>query len=274
MFEKLAFRLRHHPLLAQQGWLWNRIRPLYQKTIRTLYTKGLKRNLNGTDTVYLDPRLHGFPETYEPEVWHHLMARLQPNDVFIDVGAFYGLYAIAVAKRLRSKGEVIAFEPSQENRDYLASHIQLNQVGHRVTIYQEAVSDKDGTVTFALQGSQSSILATEGSEATVMVSVPSVRLDTILANTHLDILKIDVEGFEEQVLRGATALLANPVLRPRHIYIEIHSYAWDATNTTEHSLLDLLNHYQYTTTFLDGRPVEGLDTYYGEVIASQPESFL
>jgi FkbM family methyltransferase len=270
MFEKLAFRLRHHPLLTQHGWLWNRIRPLYQKTIRTLYAKGLQRNLNGADKICLDPRLHGFPHEYEPEVWHHLMARLMPQDVFVDVGAFYGLYAVAVAKRLQSKGRVIAFEPSQENRDYLTTHIRLNQVEERVTVHPEAVSAQNGTVTFALQGSQSTILGTDAPIDTVMVSVPCVRLDTALANTHLDILKIDVEGFEEQVLHGAEALLANPTLRPHHIYIEIHSFAWGATGTTERSLLDLLNSYGYITTFLDGRPAQGLDTYYGEVVATHP----
>ncbi len=201
------------------------------------------------------------------------MARLRPDDVFVDVGAFYGLYAVAVAKRLNPTGKVFAFEPSQENLDYLITHIQLNQVEQQVTVCPEAVSAEDGTVTFALQGSQSSIIATDFSPDTVMVSVPCVRLDTILANTRLGILKIDVEGFEEHVLQGAMELLANPMLRPRHIYIEIHSYAWKTANTTERALLDLLHHYEYTIRFLDGRPVQGLDTYYGEVIASQPELY-
>lgn len=270
MLEKLAFRLRHHSLLSQQNWLWTRIRPFYQKTIRTLYAGGLKRNLNGTDPIYLDPRLHGFPDTYEPDVWHHLMARLRPDDIFVDVGAFYGLYAVAVAKKLNPMGKVIAFEPSQENRDYLLNHIRLNQVEQQVTVCHEAVSAEDGEVTFALQGSQSAILVPGTAPDRVSVSVPCVRLDTILANTHVDILKIDVEGFEEHVLKGATILLANPMLRPRLIYIEIHSYEWEAANTTERTLLDLLHDYQYTTTFLDGRPAKGLDTYYGEVVAYQP----
>lgn len=270
MFEKFAFRVRHHPWLAQQSWLWNGIRPLYQKTIRTVYAKGLKRNLNGTDTLYLDPTLHGFPHEYEPEVWHHLMARLKAKDVFVDVGAFYGLYAVAVAKRLHIEGRVIAFEPSSENRSYLATHVRLNHVEKAVTIYPQAVSNQDGSVTFALQGSQSTILAKDNAIDSASVTVPCVRLDTFLANTHIDILKIDVEGFEEQVLQGAAALLANPVLRPHSIYIEIHAFAWHLSGTSERSLLELLSHYGYTATFLDGRPVHDLAHYYGEIIAFLP----
>jgi FkbM family methyltransferase len=269
MIEKLAFRLRHHPVLSKNGWLWNRVRPVYKKAIRIIYAKGLPRLLNGSDRIYLDPRLHGFPEDYEPEVWHHLMSQLKSNDVFVDVGAFYGLYAVAVAKRLGASGKVIAFEPSAENRADLESHIRLNKVHSKVQVFPAAAGDMDGTVAFALQGSQSSILSENILTQAPTDTVPCVRLDTVLARTHIDILKIDVEGFEEVVLQGAIGLLSEPTLRPRHIYIEVHSYAWNQIGTTETSLLTLLNTYRYDVTFLNGLPVQGLDTYYGEIIASQ-----
>ena len=93
-----------------------------------------------------------------------------------------------------------------------------------------------------------------------------VTLDEHFAGRRLDILKIDVEGFEEQVLRGADGLLRDAGCGPRVVYIEVHPFAWHHVGTTGDSLLALLASYGFATTFVDGRPATKIEEY-GEVIA-------
>jgi hypothetical protein len=95
-----------------------------------------------------------------------------------------------------------------------------------------------------------------------------IRLDTFLADKKLDLLKIDVEGFEEDVLKGAQQLLRDPERRPRSIYIEVHPFNWRLVGTTSESLLALLQSCEYQAFDLTGNTVEQI-TQYGEVVARQ-----
>ncbi|MEM2045746.1 MAG: hypothetical protein QXO20_06155 [Candidatus Bathyarchaeia archaeon] len=52
---------------------------------------GLERIINGTDRILILPKFRGVGETYEPEVWSHLMAQARPGDIVADVGAHIGL---------------------------------------------------------------------------------------------------------------------------------------------------------------------------------------
>ena len=83
---------------------------------------------------------------------------------------------------------------------------------------------------------------------------------------RLDILKIDVEGYEERVIAGAKGLLEDGHRGPRAIFIEVHPYAWQATGTTSRSLLGMLEDCNYQIQDLAGKPVERIEEY-GEVIA-------
>jgi hypothetical protein len=93
------------------------------------------------------------------------------------------------------------------------------------------------------------------------------RLDTVFLNQKLDLLKIDVEGYEESALRGAAELLRDVGRRPRAILVEVHPDAWAAaTGGTSDSLLDFLSSCGYEVSDLSGQPVRRL-TAYGEIVA-------
>jgi hypothetical protein len=96
--------------------------------------------------------------------------------------------------------------------------------------------------------------------------VPVVRLDTHFAGQRLDLLKVDVEGFEEEVLAGAEELLGDPGRAPRSIFIEVHPYNWHLCGTTSQSLLGRLRRLGYAVEHLDERAVEKIINY-GEVVA-------
>jgi FkbM family methyltransferase len=181
------------------------------------------------------------------------------GDVVVDVGANIGLYALALAKRVGTEGRVHAFEPDPANFRALDRHCRLNGVTGQVVLHQAAVAQKDGRVPFETgRGCESRI----GSGATAF-QIDCVCLDSAFACERVDILKIDVEGFEEVVLRGASQLLGEQKRGPRFIYLEVHPYAWRELGTTADSLLTLLTERGYVVEDSSGQPVKQIQSYGG-----------
>lgn len=96
-------------------------------------------------------------------------------------------------------------------------------------------------------------------------------LDDEFPTQRVDLIKVDVEGFEEKVLRGGTRLLKDPSRAPRALYIEVHPFAWKDVRTGSDSLLRLLRDCGYQVTTLEGQPVDFIDSY-GEIVAEKPHS--
>jgi FkbM family methyltransferase len=264
--EQFCVRLRHAPGFNRVNWLWDALRPAYNSVIGLAGRRGLERRINGTDNVRVLPRFRETSEVYEPEVWRRVMNEVRPGDVIADVGAFVGLYTVALAKRVGEKGRVFAFEPDPENHSALRAHVELNGVGVGVHLVRAAVGNVEGRVPFAAGGaSESAIGAPARSGAT---EVDCVRLDNFQPMPRLDILKIDVEGYEERVLQGAAALFAEDRRRPRIIFVEVHPYAWADLGTTSESLLGLLASYGYEATEPNGKPVQQI-RHYGEIVATR-----
>jgi FkbM family methyltransferase len=226
--------------------------------------QGLERLINRTDSIRVLPELRAIGGSYEPEVWSRLMGEIRLGDTIVDVGAHCGLYSVAFAQRTGDIGRVHAFEPDPANFVRLEAHCRMNGIAGRVALYQVAVADRDGSLGFvAGQGSESHIGADLAN-----VSVKCVCLDSIFPDRPVDLMKIDVEGFEEVVLRGAVSLLTSETRAPRSVCIEVHPYAWPPVGTTSESLLALLMACGYTVQDLSGRPV-GRVTAYGAILASK-----
>jgi FkbM family methyltransferase len=223
--------------------------------------RGLRRVINGTDEMLLIPAQRNSSSVYEPEVWGRVMAELRAGDTFVDVGAFIGFYTVASAKRVGPSGKVVAFEPNPESARVLREHVTLNNVAGWVLIREEAVGAASGATGFALSGIESRINA-DGHG----VVVPLVTLDEALPRGAVHVLKIDVEGFEEQVIQGARSLLTAPDRRPRAIFIEVHPFAWHQSSTTSASFIRTLKEYGYRVQTLGEAPVPEI-VEYGEVMA-------
>lgn len=268
ILERWCIAFRHNRWLDEADRLWNWMRPRYDRMMALFGRNGLERTINGSDRVLVLPRFRGISETYEREVWRHLMAQVRPGDVAVDVGAFVGLYTIALAKRVGPSGRVISFEPDPQNFTALKSHVELNGVSNRVELIRAAAGGKDALVSFLAGGGSESRIryaSAEGLQGNLQ-TVRCVRLDTILAGRHLDILKIDVEGSEAEVLEGAVNLLQDIHCRPRAIYIEVHPYAWKDAGTSSESLFSLLRGCGYGVFDLDRRQIERVEGY-GEIVA-------
>lgn len=263
--EKLFRTLRHtYRWLDQVDWLWNLLRPFYDRFAAILYPNGVEWNINGTDRIALSPHLRAISGNHEAKLWTRIMAELKSGDVFADVGANVGLYTIAVAKRLGRSGRVIAFEPDPANFATLKKHIHLNGMADQVELSKIAVWETSGQVAFRIgMGAFSHVVTSLGDDVRM---VECVCLDNIFSHKRLDIMKIDVEGYEEKVLIGGSNILQHYSHGPRAIFVETHPHLWADIKTSSDSLLNLLRTCSYEVFDLDGKVVEVIDQF-GWIVA-------
>jgi FkbM family methyltransferase len=167
-------------------------------------------------------------------VWNWLKQRTVPGCIILDVGAQFGLYSMLASRHIGADGRVFAFEPSPETVAVLRRHLTNNGMIDRVEIVQAAVGREEGEVTFYMAGTHpSNTLAPTTVDPVKLtpVTVKAVTVDGFCRQRQLKptILKIDVEGWELQVLRGATEVIQNPTLT---ICVEMHPYAWESAGYT------------------------------------------
>ncbi len=135
-----------------------------------------------------------------------------------DIGAHKGYVSMALSRIVGEEGGVTAFEPSRENLWFLRKHIEWNALTN-VQVLPVAVSDSDGSARFGGRGSSVTFRLGQGSEQVRVATLKSLTKEEGLATP--DVLKIDVEGNEGAVLRGAGDLLTGEML----LFISIHSHS-------------------------------------------------
>lgn len=136
---------------------------------------------------------------------HHdaMVALLEPDDGFLDVGSNMGVTALRAAKAVGARGRVIAIEPAPDAFERLRENVRRNDAGN-VTTRCVGVSDYEGWGRLAPSLSWNSGTAFLASHVGQLVRVRTV--DSIvrgLGNPRVDVMKVDVEGAELAVLRGA-----------------------------------------------------------------------
>jgi FkbM family methyltransferase len=134
---------------------------------------------------------------------------LRPDDVFYDIGANVGSYTLLAAAAGASM--VQSFEPSAATCERLERNVSLNRLGGRVVLRRCALGGQDGEVRFTKNLDTANHVATEDGFGTTE-SVPIRRFDDFYLHGRPSFIKIDVEGYESQVLSGATSALNDPYL--------------------------------------------------------------
>ena len=148
--------------------------------------------------------------TFEPEETSLLRSALKNVDVFVDVGANLGYYTCLA---LQSGVKVIAFEPQQQNLKCLFKNLAANGWSGSAEIFPMALGQAPGILTlFGASGPSASLVENwAGYSPRYRQVVPVQTMDNILQGRFLGarlLIKIDVEGAEYLVLRGASGVLA------------------------------------------------------------------
>jgi FkbM family methyltransferase len=138
---------------------------------------------------------------------------LQPDDIAVDVGANKGSYLWALSRAV-PRGRVVAFEPQPTLVDYLRNAVKSNGLKN-VSIENAGVSERSGRMQLAIPGNkagnpgasfETSVLQRQGASS---IEVAVTTLDEFFAHERARVgaIKIDVEGHELAVLRGAAGLI-------------------------------------------------------------------
>lgn len=154
-----------------------------------------------------------FTGFYELGFTRALQAEAVSGGVLVDVGANMGYFSLLWAS-MSVSGTALAFEAAPGVADKLRRNVKDNEVGDRVRVIEAAVSDRDGDVAFEpgpLDQTGWGGIASDLDSGTLRV--PCVRLDTVLGDREVDVLKVDVEGADALVLEGAEGLLSRRRIR-------------------------------------------------------------
>lgn len=214
--------LRHYPFYkGRGGFVYH---PLVRNQLQALPQPTRARLYDG-QTIYLNPRdyidamvyLYG---DFDPAISWCLRRLLRAGDVYVDVGANIGTETVPAAKLVGPTGVVHAFEPNAEVLGLLERSLQANGLTN-VQAHLRAVSDFDGEIGLSVPESSSGLATASKEVPPGGLTVEAVRLDGFepLRTRTIRLLKIDVEGHEYPVLKGAERLLAEG--RVEHVLIEI-----------------------------------------------------
>ena len=149
---------------------------------------------------------------------------LKAGGTFVDVGANVGLYSLLAARVVGAGGKVIAIEPAPAATQALKATVHANGLSNIVSVKELAAGAEKGlgTLFIAQNSGHSTLLPSDGANGTVVA--PIAPLDDLLDGQVPDMVKIDVEGWEPNVIEGMKGLLrANPNLivimdfEPAHI---------------------------------------------------------
>ncbi len=134
---------------------------------------------------------------------------LRPGDHFLDVGANVGSYTVLAGGAVGAR--VTAVEPVPATFAHLQRNVALNGMGGRTRCCQFGLSEQPGTLRFSKDLDTVNHVLAEGEDLPA-VEVPVTRLDDLVGQDVPILIKMDVEGHERAVLRGAQSTLADPRL--------------------------------------------------------------
>lgn len=178
-----------------------------------------------------------------------LLQEIRPREVVYDIGTNLGLYTIFLAKAVGSHGRIIGFEPELRSFERCQENLRLNSLAN-VKVFDRALGNEDREIVLAVDESAASgvhhvLGRRDGETSTRWQSAKMVVGDRFIDMESLptpNVIKIDVEGMEEEVLLGLTQTLRRP--QCRLVFCEIHFAVldqrgrWDAPRRILHFLED------------------------------------
>lgn len=175
----------------------------YVQGTRLMVSKGMT---GATGNIYCG--LQEFPEMA------FILHALRPGDLFIDVGANVGSYTILAAGVVHAR--VMSLEPVPGTFAHLAENVRVNSLEKRVRLCNVAAGSKHDRLEFTRSLDTTNHVISPGDDKSDTLSVEVIPLDELLKDENDRespvLMKVDVEGFETEVIRGAQGLLKSPRL--------------------------------------------------------------
>ncbi|MBN1797200.1 MAG: FkbM family methyltransferase [Spirochaetales bacterium] len=203
--------------LAKMHYYWKRLK---KNRHPFKYTIGKLLVLTGLSPLFYirrrDYSLRFYPTALSLSLWADPRQRindtlflrryLRSGDIMIDVGANIGSIALAASAFVGERGKVYAFEANPRIYAYLKKNILINR-RKNIIIHNYAVGEKQGVINFSDTKSDDMNRIVEDPKA---VCIKMISLDSLLPQQEkIQLLKIDVEGYEKFVIQGARRILKN-----------------------------------------------------------------
>jgi FkbM family methyltransferase len=219
----------------------------------------------------LDESLRRWGVGNEEPVLRAIAGLLRPGDAFVDVGANFGLHTLVGASCVGERGAVVAVEPVPGNCALLRRNVALNGFDRRVAIVQKAATEVAGeevTLHGVIDGVSiaASIRPHEGFGTDLAVKTTTLDDCVAALDAPLRLVKIDVEGAEHRVVRGASRTLRE---RRPILLVEVHEFALPDFGTSVAEFRDHLAGFGYEEERIDS--AEGPEgRYYHALFHPRP----
>jgi len=251
--ERLAVLLGRHARVRGVGRVIQWIYPCRADARR--HVVGVRTRSDGLRLAvdsrqWIDWNLY-FRGTFEPHLGALFERLLQPGAVAVDVGANIGTHTLSLADLVGPGGKVLAFEPNPVIRRRLEANVALNDFVH-VDVHAYALGASDARMALRVPANGSAEAANPGLASLVALDTPhdlvevDVRpLDAVVADGALDrvdLVKIDVQGYELPVLRGMAGVLGQ--FRPAVVF-EFERWAWTRAHEKVEDAIDFFDSRRY-----------------------------
>lgn len=191
-------------------------------------------------------------EDFEDAEWRFVEHFLQPGMTVLDIGAHHGFYSLLASVKVGSTGRVVAFEPSQREREKLLRNLALNgytNVHVEDCALAETAGQQELIVVGGINTGCNSLRRPYVKEPTNAIAVRVETLDGYLAGHPLpaiDFIKLDAEGAELAILKGARTILGS---RPRPVIQceleEVRTRPWGYHPREVVALLDRMGYHWF-----------------------------
>lgn len=236
------------------------------KTIDRPLNGNFKMHINTNN--FIDSCIY-YTGDYEPYLKMHYKALIKPNDTVLDVGANIGFHSLYFAELVGKTGRVISFEPIGINFNTFKANLALNDFP-QIMANNIALGNENRTIDIHLDKDAENPgaynLFAEGDKN---YRIECVKGDDFLKNngiSHVNFIKIDVEGYEYEVLKG----LEQTIRQSRPIINFEYDQNYQLKNNEDPSIifkfLSLLN---YTFFKIDGYGKEEPFTYTKDILGAE-----
>lgn len=174
-----------------------------------------------------------------------LLHVLRPEDLFVDVGANVGSYSILACSAVGARG--YAFEPVPNTFERLVENMRLNHLDEKVKCINKGVGARQGIIAFTSDSDTTNHALAPGEQSNNTENIETTSLDLVLAGESAGLIKIDVEGYEPQVLESAQDTLKKQTLHS--VIMELNGsgnrYGFDESKILELMFDHGFNTYSY-----------------------------